>query len=74
MTLHVIDWGPGLTDEARQRMFDPFFSTKEDGMGIGLSFSKNIVEQFGGDLWARDGDRRGTQFCLSLPASNLVVS
>ena len=46
----VTDNGPGLTSEVRARLFEPFFSTKPEGIGIGLSICKTIVEAHGGEI------------------------
>ena len=50
--LHVHDNGPGLSDEARARLFTPFHTTKPDGLGLGLVISRDIVMEFGGELRA----------------------
>jgi two-component system, LuxR family, sensor kinase FixL len=65
--VRVSDTGIGLADEVRQRMFDPFVTTKPKGLGIGLSISRSIVEAHGGELWADDREGGGTDFCLKLP-------
>jgi two-component system C4-dicarboxylate transport sensor histidine kinase DctB len=55
--LQVHDNGPGLSDEARARLFTPFHTTKPDGLGLGLVISRDIVAEFGGELRAaRAGD------------------
>lgn len=70
-TLRVVvrDTGPGLSDEVRDRLFDPFITTKEAGMGLGLSISKAIVESHRGSLGAADVDdgQGGTEFFFELP-------
>ena len=65
--VRVSDTGIGLADDVRQRMFDPFVTTKPKGLGIGLSISRSIVEAHGGELWADDREGGGTDFCLKLP-------
>ncbi len=50
--LQVHDNGPGLSDEARARLFTPFHTTKPDGLGLGLVISRDIVAEFGGELRA----------------------
>jgi C4-dicarboxylate-specific signal transduction histidine kinase len=64
----VSDNGPGVPPGGRARLFTPFFTTKPDGMGIGLAISRTIAEAHGGDLWAADNPERGASFHLVLPA------
>ncbi|MGB7215183.1 MAG: ATP-binding protein [Gammaproteobacteria bacterium] len=63
----VFDAGPGMTPEQRRRAFEPFYTTKTNGMGMGLSISRSIIESYGGRLWTRNV-RRGTAFSFTLPA------
>ena len=58
----VADIGPGLPDEVRSKLFQPFITTKPNGMGIGLSVCRDIVETHGGRLWAEDNPGGGTVF------------
>jgi signal transduction histidine kinase len=67
--IRVSDTGPGLPDEVRNRLFEPFVTTKEQGLGIGLSICRGIVERHGGRIWAEDRPGGGTVFCLRLPLS-----
>ncbi|MGK6324798.1 PAS domain-containing protein [Sphingomonas sp. DT-51] len=66
--ISVEDTGPGVPEDVRQRLFDPFFSTKPDGMGIGLSISKSIAEAHGGTLMLDPGCTSGARFLLTLPS------
>jgi len=63
----VGDTGPGIPPDQLPRLFDSFFTTKADGMGLGLSISRSIVEQHGGELLAENRDR-GALFRIVLPA------
>jgi two-component system sensor histidine kinase TtrS len=65
----VEDTGPGLTPDAAQRAFEPFFSTKKKGMGIGLSISRSIVEAHQGRLWFTPRAERGATFRFTLESA-----
>jgi signal transduction histidine kinase len=63
----VKDSGPGLDPERFDHLFDPFFSTKPHGLGIGLTVSRSIIEAHSGRLWARANAPRGAIFQFTLP-------
>jgi signal transduction histidine kinase len=63
----VQDSGPGLPPEARDQVLRPFFTTKPDGLGLGLSISQSIVEAHGGRLWVTPNAGRGVTFHFTLP-------
>lgn len=65
----VSDTGPGLPSDVRERLFTPFVTTKPNGMGIGLSICRKIIEGHGGRLWAEDNVRGGTTFRFTLQAA-----
>ena len=65
----VSDTGRGLDAAMAERVFEPFFSTKAEGMGIGLPLSRSIVEAHGGRLWVTSDQDGGTTFRLTLPAA-----
>jgi PAS domain S-box-containing protein len=67
--LSVKDVGLGLAPEAAARLFQAFYTTKKDGMGIGLSVSHSIIEAHHGSLWATANDGPGTTFSFALPSS-----
>jgi two-component system, LuxR family, sensor kinase FixL len=67
LVVSVADNGPGLDGEVAERLFQPFNSSKADGMGIGLSISRTIIEQHGGRIWATPNDGRGVIFSFTLP-------
>ncbi|MGA9672614.1 MAG: ATP-binding protein [Terracidiphilus sp.] len=63
----VSDTGHGLTDEIRERLFLPFYSTKHRGTGLGLSIAAKIVQEHGGTLRAESNSPKGARFLLHLP-------
>lgn len=65
----VADTGSGISEEIRSRLFQPFVTTKQAGMGVGLSISKRIIEAHGGDMWAEPNPRGGTVFRFTLRAA-----
>ena len=65
--LTVSDTGHGLTDEIRERLFLPFYSTKHRGTGLGLSIAAKIVQEHGGSLRAEANSPKGARFLLRLP-------
>jgi len=73
VSVEVQDTGGGIAAEALPRVFDPFFSTKPQGTGLGLSVSYGIAQAHGGDLTARSTFGHGSTFALSLPATRAVT-
>jgi signal transduction histidine kinase len=67
--LIVKDVGVGLTPEAGDKLFEAFYTTKKDGMGIGLSVSRSIIEKHHGRLWAETNDGPGATFAFSIPCA-----
>jgi len=61
------DSGPGITPEVKDKIFDPYFTTKSDGTGIGLSLSHRIVTDHGGSLTVTDSDLGGAEFRIEIP-------
>ena len=64
----VRDTGPGLRPESLPRVFEPFYTTKPDGMGMGLWTCRSIIEAHGGRLWATRSEPRGALFQFTIPA------
>jgi two-component system sensor histidine kinase DctS len=64
----VSDVGPGIPAEIQQQLFTPFFTTKSEGMGLGLSLCRTVVEQHGGHLGFESNQPQGTIFRFTLPA------
>jgi two-component system sensor kinase FixL len=67
--VRVTDNGHGIGPSEVDHLFDEFFTTKEQGLGLGLSISRSIVESHGGSLWLQSTSPVGTMFCFTLPAS-----
>jgi signal transduction histidine kinase len=65
----VCDSGPGIDPQHLQRVFEPFYTTKASGVGMGLSICRSIIEGHGGRLWAEANEPRGTIFQFTLPAA-----
>lgn len=63
----VSDTGKGLAPEVQARLFQPFVTTKVDGMGVGLSICRTIVEAHGGAIWCDQNDGGGTTFAFTVP-------
>jgi two-component system, LuxR family, sensor kinase FixL len=66
VVIEVTDRGPGVAEEVT-RIFDPFVSSKNGHLGLGLSISASIVKAHGGRIWARNNDGAGATFCIALP-------
>jgi two-component system sensor kinase FixL len=66
--IRVCDSGRGIEAAARDTLFDPFVSTKADGMGVGLSICRTIVEAHQGRIWAGESDGGGAALCFTVPA------
>jgi two-component system sensor histidine kinase DctS len=66
----VADHGPGIPDDVAQQLFTPFFTTKAEGMGLGLSLCRTVVEQHGGFLGFEPNPPQGTIFRFTLPADS----
>jgi signal transduction histidine kinase len=72
--LSVQDTGVGFEPHEPQRLFEPFYTTKPGGLGIGLSVSRSIIESHGGRLWAEHNTGPGATFTFSLPAREIPCS
>ncbi len=69
VTVSVVDNGHGIAQEVAERLFSPFFSTKAEGMGMGLNICRTAIEFHGGTLIHRDNPQGGTIFTFTLPAA-----
>jgi len=70
----VRDAGVGLDVQGMNQLFDAFYTTKPDGMGIGLSVSRSIIERHHGRLWAEPNDGPGATFSFAIPAAENLAS
>jgi len=66
----VADSGGGIADDVLEKLFQPFMTTKPQGMGVGLSISRSIIEAHGGRIWAEANPRGGTIFRFTLPPAD----
>jgi two-component system sensor kinase FixL len=69
VAISVTDTGPGIAAEIVDRLFQPFVTTKTQGMGVGLSICRSIVEAHGGRLWMAPNPTGGTIFRFTVPAA-----
>jgi signal transduction histidine kinase len=67
--LEVADTGEGLTDEERDRLFTPYYTTKQHGTGLGLAIVQSVVADHGGRIWVESARDRGTTFHIELRCS-----
>jgi signal transduction histidine kinase len=65
--VRVADTGPGVPAALRSRVFEPFYSTRSTGTGLGLAVAARIMAGHGGAIRLDDGARRGAAFCLRFP-------
>jgi hypothetical protein len=72
--VEISDTGHGLTDEIRERLFLPFYSTKQRGTGLGLSIAAKIVQEHGGTLSAESNSPKGARFLLRLPIDGVAAA
>ncbi|TDI80377.1 MAG: HAMP domain-containing protein [Caldithrix sp.] len=68
--IHYSDTGNGIPDEIREKIFEPYFSTKKSGMGLGLAIVKRIIEEHGGRISIESEEGKGTKFEIELPIDN----
>jgi two-component system sensor histidine kinase HydH len=71
--LTVADNGPGISQNVLRNLFQPFFTTKDKGTGLGLATSKNIIEGAGGRIEVRSYEGKGSTFSIVLPATNDTI-
>lgn len=71
--LSVSDRGPGILEEQLKEVFDPFFTSKAQGMGMGLSIARTIIEAHNGQIWATNRDHGGASLRVRLPLSRETI-
>jgi signal transduction histidine kinase len=74
LLIAVRDSGPGLDPKGLNRLFDAFYTTKPQGLGMGLAISRSIIEAHGGRLWAKANAPRGAVFKFTLPIRDKRIS
>jgi two-component system sensor kinase FixL len=65
----ICDRGTGLAGDMLDKIFEPFYTTKREGLGMGLSISRSIIKAHGGQLWAENNPDRGATFYFTVPAA-----
>jgi signal transduction histidine kinase len=74
VSVEVRDSGPGFASAALERAFEAFYTTKSDGLGLGLSICLSIIEAHNGRLWASPNVPRGAIFRFTVPAHSAAIS
>jgi signal transduction histidine kinase len=69
MQIAIMDQGPGIAEDDMERLFAPFFSTKKQGSGLGLTFARKIIELHHGTLIAINNSTGGAMFLAELPCA-----
>ena len=68
VTIGICDSGPGFDEKLKDKLFDPFFTTRNAGLGIGLRICRSIIEEHGGQIWADNNPEGGGSFFFTLKA------
>ncbi|MCK5837185.1 MAG: histidine kinase, partial [Desulfobacula sp.] len=69
--IRIIDDGPGIPQEVKKQVFNPFFTTKDEGTGLGMSIAFNIINEHGGWLDVTSEQGRGASFIITLPIKDI---
>ena len=69
LEVRVADTGPGIAPEHQGRLFEPFFTTRPSGTGLGLALCREIVQNHGGGITLESTDPSGTTFCVQVPVT-----
>ncbi|HKR26260.1 MAG TPA: ATP-binding protein, partial [Acidobacteriaceae bacterium] len=70
----VADTGPGITDDMRERLFLPWFSTRQRGTGLGLSIVAKIIQEHGGSIRVEHNAPTGARFIIELPLADSTTA
>ena len=70
----VADTGPGIPDKVSERLFQPFVTSRADGLGMGLAIVRGIVEAHSGTIWVERAAKGGARFCFTLPSDEPVLA
>ena len=68
----VRDYGSGISEATRERLFEQFFTTKDEGLGMGLAIVRSIIEAHGGSIGAENAEGGGARFSFRLPITDRV--
>ena len=68
LLVEVQDSGSGIAPQKLESIFDPFITSKQDGLGIGLAICRSIIDRHGGRIWAANNPNGGATFSITLPA------
>jgi two-component system, LuxR family, sensor kinase FixL len=71
--ISVADSGPGISPDIAEQLFQPFITSKPEGLGVGLSVSRTIIEAHGGQIWVEDNPGGGTVFRFTLPVAEEAI-
>jgi signal transduction histidine kinase len=72
ISIDVADTGPGVSSDARQHLYEPFFTTKVTGTGLGLATARRVVEAHGGTILLVEGEREGARFRVTIPVGDVA--
>jgi two-component system nitrogen regulation sensor histidine kinase NtrY len=67
LSIDIADDGPGMAEEVKERLFQPYFSTKKNGTGLGLAIADKIISEHNGNIRVRDNEPTGSVFTIEVP-------
>ena len=73
LRLEITDTGPGIAEDEAKNIFEPFYTTKAQGLGLGMPYAGNIIEQHGGTISLKSRIGEGTTISIALPAAKKEV-